>query len=388
MGASATDRAATSGRSALRDGGLVLVVLLFDLLWSRQLWRLPGGFWSAASVGAVAATALLWRHRRPVAVFVVISVTTAVAAGFLGEQYLPILPLPMALYFLAAGSPLPTAVAGLGAATAPLALLVARRISVEERPTAVAGYVVLYGLPAVLSWVAGWRAGAHERQVVVLERQRDEAIEQERRRLARELHDSVSHAVSVMVLQAAGARAVFGDHPDQAAAALGHIEASGREAMGELRRMVGLLRAGDVVEPDVELHGLTEVGALVESVRNAGLNVELAVDGVAVRVDPSVDHTAYRIVQEALTNALKYGATDERVRVSIDWTTGLLVEVVNSGASEARPRDASLSSGYGLVGLHERVALVGGDFEAGAGHDHRFRVRARLPADIPTVVAP
>jgi signal transduction histidine kinase len=112
------------------------------------------------------------------------------------------------------------------------------------------------------------------------------------------------------------------------------------------------------------------------------VRIDLTVEGTPKRVDPSIDHSAYRVVQEALTNVLKYGGTDERTSVNIDWTEGLVVEVTNHGnGEESRPAMLEPSGGYGLLGLHERVSMVGGDFEAGAGHDGRFRVRARLPVD-------
>lgn len=216
-----------------------------------------------------------------------------------------------------------------------------------------------------------------------------EAIAQERARLARELHDVVAHSVSVMVMQAKGGSAVLESDPARAREAFATIESSGRQAIDELRRMLGLLRAderdaatGGPLQPQP---GLVRLPALVDEVRAAGLDVVLRVEGEPVALPPGEDLSAYRIVQEGLTNVLKHaGAT--RAEVTLRWSAGALeVEVADDGGGGRHVEtDGTVvavlpSSGRGLVGMRERVALFGGELVAGPRPGGGFAVRARLP---------
>ena len=203
--------------------------------------------------------------------------------------------------------------------------------------------------------------------------------------IARELHDIVAHHLSVVVLQAAGARA-SGQPADRA---LEKIEHSGRQALTEMRRLLGMLR-----EPDEGLEltpqpGLGELPALAESVRAAGLPVRLVIDGDRAAVPAAVDVSAYRIVQEALTNVLKH-AGSARAEVSIGYADdAVTIEVADDGADlHAVPALAATdlvvagappASGRGLTGMRERVALFGGELRAGPKPEGGFTVRARLP---------
>jgi signal transduction histidine kinase len=199
----------------------------------------------------------------------------------------------------------------------------------------------------------------------------------ERQRIARELHDVVAHSVSVMVVQAGAARTMLTRQPSQAAESLLAVEASGREALSELRNMLGLLTE---VEPEPELApqpGLEQLDALVARVKQAGLPVDVRVEGSRPGdLSPGLDLTAYRIVQEALTNTLKYanGATAE-VHV-VYGAHDLCVEVVDSGGTVLTNRGGS---GRGLLGMRERVALYGGQLDAGQRPGGGFSVRASLP---------
>jgi signal transduction histidine kinase len=211
------------------------------------------------------------------------------------------------------------------------------------------------------------------------ERERDrvaqEAVLEERARIARELHDVVAHSVSVMVVQAQAGPRLLGD-PDQARGAFRSIESSGREALGELRRLLGVLRTGDdqpVIAPQPGLGGLQ---SLVDQVRDAGLRVQLRVEGAPVQLPAGIDLSAYRIVQEALTNALKHaGEAEAEVLVRYDGTA-LELEVVDNGSGAG---EGGSGSGHGLIGMRERVALYGGMLETGARNGHGYAVRARLP---------
>jgi signal transduction histidine kinase len=217
-----------------------------------------------------------------------------------------------------------------------------------------------------------------------LEQERAEAVaaaaETERRHIARELHDVVAHSVSVMVVQAGAARKVMDDKPDAARESLLAVEASGHEAMVELRRLLGVLSEdGNEAPPLAPPPGMAGLDALVARVKEAGLPVELRVEGPPESLSPGVDIAAYRIVQEALTNALKYAGgapTEVVVRYTPD---GLEIEVIDEG-NISTPADGI---GRGLTGMQERVALFGGSVEAGKRAEGGYAVLARLPFDRP-----
>ncbi len=203
------------------------------------------------------------------------------------------------------------------------------------------------------------------------------AVAEERRTMARELHDVVAHGVSVMLIQAGAARQVVATSPEQATEALLTIEATGREAMSELRRLLGVLDdegegAGVAPQP-----GLDQLEVLLDRVREAGLPAELEVAGTPRPLPPSLDVTVYRIVQEALTNALRY-ARQAATLVRLTWEPAQLrIEILDDGpAAEAGGGDGS---GRGLVGMHERATRVGGRLEAGPRLGGGYAVRAWLP---------
>jgi signal transduction histidine kinase len=221
--------------------------------------------------------------------------------------------------------------------------------------------------------------GDRERRAQLAERERDlaarEAVAGERARIARELHDVVAHSVSVIVVQAqAGPRLLA--EPAQVRDVFHSIETTGREALDELRRLLGVLRTRDEQLPVGPQPGLDALQPLIQQLREAGLRVELRVEGEPVRLPPGIDLSAYRIVQEALTNTLKHaGPAEAEVTVRYHHST-LELEILDNGTgAPARVN----GSGHGLVGMRERVALYGGSLEAGARNGHGFGVRARLP---------
>ena len=223
------------------------------------------------------------------------------------------------------------------------------------------------------------RASDLEDSVGRLARERDEralaAAAEERARIARELHDVVAHSVSTMVLQAGGARQVLRSHTDDADEALRSVERTGRQALRELRRLLGILRTdeGPRLHPQP---GVADVEPLVRQMREAGLPVELSVSGRPIGVAPGFDLAAYRIVQEALTNVLKHAG---RVETTVQLEFGgdaLEVAVRNRGPVPAQNGDGG---GHGLVGMRERVALYGGTLQAGPDDRGGFAVLARLP---------
>ena len=208
------------------------------------------------------------------------------------------------------------------------------------------------------------------------------AAAEERNRMARELHDVIAHNVSVMVLQTSGARGVARNDCGRAQTALGVVESAGRDALVELRRIVGVLHRGREPLAASAAPGLSQLEALVERARSAGLPVQMHVDGQLEALSPGLDLVAYRIVQEALTNAIKHaGAARACVNVSVDARC-LELEVSDDGHPPAPGRDNGREPGHGLVGMSERVRLYGGELRAGRRTDSSgFEVHARLPLD-------
>ncbi|MER5936137.1 histidine kinase [Streptomyces sp. NPDC001928] len=256
-----------------------------------------------------------------------------------------------------------------------------------------------------------WRDAVGERGWL-LERERESAaqaaVAAERDRIARELHDIVSHNVSLMVVQAGAAREVLGTMPDEAAAALRAVEDAGRGAMTDLRHLLGVLapspsgedddtaddpKAYDAPAADLAPQpGMDRLGQLVDRVSFAGLPVEVRVSGEPRPLPQGIDVTAYRIVQEALTNALKHG-DGGKAEVTVRYADhALRVEVLNTGPSvltggaPTQPRPVArhgAGTGRGLLGLRERVAVYGGDLDARRRLGGGYRVRARIPLDRP-----
>jgi signal transduction histidine kinase len=222
--------------------------------------------------------------------------------------------------------------------------------------------------------------GDRERRAQLAERERDvaarEAVVEERSRIARELHDAIAHNVSMMVIQAGAERSTLDSNPSGSThEVLAAIEQIGRGALTEMRRLVGMLRsdAGDPLTPNP---GLDDLPTLVNQVREAGLPVALHVDGEPRALPVGLELSAYRIVQEALTNALKH-AGDARASVHVRYGLDLLErEIVDDGPGG--PARAS-SGGHGLVGMRERVALYGGRIDAGRRPSGGFAIRVLLP---------
>jgi signal transduction histidine kinase len=268
-----------------------------------------------------------------------------------------------------------------------------------EGRTSVLGNVaiaVFQTVPFALAWVLGdslrtrraYLAQLEER-AARLEKEREAqskvAVAGERARIARELHDVVAHNVSVMVVQADGAAYVLDTAPDQAKKALETISGTGRQALAEMRRLLGVLRTGEhkesgeyVPQPDVE-----QIDELVEQCRTAGLPVDFKVEGTPRPLPSGVELTAYRIVQEALTNTRKHGGPNAGASVRLvyfDDGLGLLVEDDGKGAPhELYEEGGADGQGHGLIGMRERVGMVGGTLDAGPRPGGGFRISALLP---------
>lgn len=203
------------------------------------------------------------------------------------------------------------------------------------------------------------------------------AVAEERSRIARELHDVIAHSVSVMVVQAQASQRLLDGEQGEARQALGSIETTGRQALTEMRRLLGILRRTDAELALAPQPGLGSLDALIGQFRESGLPVDLRVEGEPRSLPPGVDLSAYRIVQEALTNALKHAGparADVVVRYSDD---GVELEIADDGPGTGKGG----GSGHGLVGMRERVALYGGTLESGKQDGGGYFVRARLPLD-------
>lgn len=261
---------------------------------------------------------------------------------------------------------------------------------------AIFALTVFQTVPFALAWVLGDSLRTRrayfaqlEERAARLEKERAAqakvAVAAERARIARELHDVVAHNVSVMVVQADGAAYVLDAAPDQAKKALETISTTGRQALAEMRRLLGVLRTGEhqevgeyVPQPDVE-----QLEELVEQVRTSGLPVDYKVEGTPRPLPSGVELTAYRIVQEALTNTRKHGGPNAGASVRLvyfDDGLGLLVEDDGKGAPHELYEDGGADGqGHGLIGMRERVGMVGGTLDAGPRPGGGFRISALLP---------
>jgi signal transduction histidine kinase len=365
---------------------LVGVVLLVEV--ELQLWNgsTDHGRMAAAVGGVMLAVAVMIRRSTPFA-----AVLLAVAAvlgqealgGRLTQEAVGALPALM-LVFYAAGAFLGErpALAGLGIGLAGVgsqALI---------RPTAFADMFFAAVFLLLLPWGVGRMLRTHGRRERVhraraerLDAEREQlarsAASGERARIARELHDVITHSVSVMVIQAGAARMVMASDPERAEASLESVARAGREALAEMRRLLGVLGGGDGPHGLAPQPGLADVEELVARACAAGLATELRVIGEPSTVSPALDLCAYRIVQEALTNAIKH-AGPARATVSVRWASDAIeVEVADTG----RGRDANDHGpgGHGLPGMRERAALHGGHVHVGPATTGGFVVQARLP---------
>jgi signal transduction histidine kinase len=333
----------------------------------------------AVALTLLATLPIALRRRFPLLVFAV----TLTAALVMDVRYdsFQFAGAIVALYTVAAYAGRPGSI-GVGVGTA-LALPVTR---LDDDPVGLPEIVATYVIFAV-AWVLGDRIGARrtylkelEERAVQHEREREEharrAAAEEQTRIARELHDIITHNVSVMTVQASAAGDVFETQPDRAREALASIESTGREALTELRRLLGSVQTGDgALAP---LPGLARLEDLVEPVRAAGLAVELSVEGEPHELPAAVDLSAYRIVQEALTNTLKH-AHAANVTVAIRYGGDAVeVEVVDDGQG---PAANGVERGHGIIGMHERAALFGGRLRAGPAPGRGFAVHARIPLE-------
>ncbi|WP_238412716.1 sensor histidine kinase [Saccharothrix deserti] len=345
----------------------------------------PGNVIGAVLVAFLASASLALRRRYPLAVLWAVLILTLPAPT--ESPRLTFYACVIAAYSAAAYSPYrPPALATLAATV--LTVAVFRDSALPAVPHQYVPLIVLVPLIVAANGLRTWKIRTDEgrAQVSALERERAEAlrraVEHERSRIARELHDVVTHHVSVMTIQAGAARKVMATAPDQAQEALLAVEAGGRAAMTELRHVMGLLTMGGPDPADLAPQpGLDQLDALVARVRDTGVSVSSTVTGEPRPLPSGVELAAYRVVQEALTNTVKHAAGGS-ASVTVDYGVDhLRVEVVDTGG---RPGPgAATGNGHGLIGLRERLAVYGGTLEARKRLSGGYRVTASIPLQVP-----
>ncbi|MEV0627714.1 sensor histidine kinase [Nonomuraea wenchangensis] len=365
--------------------GLVFTFLVrFRLPGESGPAQLAGSFffkwdgltWLAVST-ALAHVAAVLLPRRPMPALGVLLAAAVLACVPLGVAEIPLaqfLAVDAALYFIAAGHARRTGIlALLGALTVLTGYLTVRVLAGWPAGTSAE---LAVAMTAVIAWLVGHSVRqAREHAETLAATATARAVADERLRLSRELHDTVAHSIGVIALQAGAARRVIPTQPDRAGQALGDIETVGRETLSGLRRMLGAMRHGDQSRPLGAAPGLSDLDRLVATTTDAGVHVEVRRLGELRPLPPEIDVSAYRIIQEAITNVVRHAGTS-RCQVSIDYRDDeLTVEVLDEGRGPRRPPEG----GYGLVGMRERVHLLRGSFSAAPRAEGGFRVAARLP---------
>jgi signal transduction histidine kinase len=359
----------------ITDWGLFLVALASAGGAAFHHERRALGF----SLALLACVPLLFRRQRPLLVLALSTAATALIVAVWG-LYNPI-PVGLALFTVASQCDRRRSLVAGGASILVLAIELLATLDALN-PLPIVGRLLGFGV----AWLIGDSVGTRRRYVDALEERAERlereraaeaarAVAEEQARIARELHDVIAHNVSVMVVQAAAANDVFVTRPDRAREALRAIERTGRSALDELRRLLG---GGPGDAPYAPQPGIEDLDGLFERVRAAGLRVVVAVEGEQRALPPAVELSAYRVVQEALTNTLKHAhatQADVRVRYAEDELDVLIHDDgVGLGAS------ATVNgSGRGLVGMRERLALLGGSLAAGPADGGGYTVSARFP---------
>ena len=373
-----------------------LLALLLALLGVGSLTR--GGDAALTQLPFMIAMiiAVVFRRRNPAAAF---AVAVAAGAGQVAVSHAPTgtdLAIPVLLYTLAAYRQRRVSLAGLAVSLAGSFIGVfvwTNRLDVYGKLLAA---LVVFCATALVAWVLGdsmrYRRGyyaALEERAARLEREADAqaqiATAAERARIARELHDVIAHHVSVMVVQADGAGYALDTSPERARQALAAISATGRQALTEMRRLLGLLRSGDTRAQLAPQPGLGQLRELVEQARAAGMSVSLTQQGAPRPLPEGAELAAYRVVQESLTNTRKHAGLAAAAAVTLRYADdGLVVQVSDDGRGAGVAADGT---GHGLAGMRERVEMYGGTMTAGPLPQGGYEVTARIPA-VPALARP
>jgi signal transduction histidine kinase len=337
----------------------------------------------------VAIIAPLLARRRfpfgaPVAVAIAVVATTLLADRLVPNNFITFLAGCAAVFLMALLRDWRQAVAGLAI------VFGAEGFVARTDPNGGIGDFLFSNLVFGVVWIVGFSLGrkfeeadeAKERALLAErehEQQARTAVAEERARIARELHDVVGHSVSVMTVQASGVRRLLRPDQEREREALLVVERTGREALAEMRRMVGVLRRPEEAPALAPQPSLDHVSRLVEQAREAGLPVELRIEGEAMQLPAGVDLTAYRLVQEGLTNVVKH-AQATRAEVLVNYGESYLeVTVRDDGSGVGNGGGGGGGGGHGLVGMRERVSVYGGELDAGPQPGGGYRLRAKLP---------
>ncbi len=372
----------------------VVVVVALALTALAQVWQAPEGEWEGGrAVQSVLVAGftlpLLVRRRFAATVFGIVVAAAWVQLELGGDLGQPFFAVVIGLYSAGAHAPAPQTFVGPAAIALQVVFVdVPRLRDGDPVDEVVPAWFLLVGIWAFGRWMRHRaresldlteRAKAAERD---LKEQAARAVAEERARLARELHDLVAHSMGVIVIQAQGAQRAIGTAPDQARAALASIETAGRTGMAEMRRLLGLLTTTEEDAGTTPQPTLKDIPDLVARVREAGLHVDLTINGTVRDLQPGVELTGYRVVQEALTNVLKH-AERSTVQVRINYEAECLdIEVRNRGSRGDDVGAPADRGGHGLVGMRERVGLYGGTLRTGFRPDGQgFAVHARIPVD-------
>jgi signal transduction histidine kinase len=348
-----------------------------DSLVTRPIGDVPI---PALLVFAVASAALYWRRHAPLAV---LAVALAAWASTIGSGYADLGGVAIIALYSAGRYATNDRWAHLGVGAAIVVVILDNLTDPAPWGEAVFGAVVMF-----VAWYVGRRVRLREQRAGQL--RREQAAEarriviEERTRIARELHDVVAHRVSLMTVQAGAAKAVAGEDPEGALRAMGAVEEAGRQALDELRHLLGVLRPETDLDGLGPQPGLADLPRLVEQIRGAGLDVSLVANGVAAGLPARVDLFAYRIVQEALTNVLKHAGPGARTEVRLGTDRrGIVIEVLDDGRGATvlpgPDSDDAGARGHGIVGMRERARLLGGTLDAGPRPGGGFSVVAHLP---------
>ncbi|MEO8220264.1 MAG: histidine kinase [Specibacter sp.] len=376
---------------------IAVIVLAFSIELASFFPAVSGSLSGAVAVAAVFYVAggfvpLLWRHRAPMMVFAALMVHQVIFEIFSTPSYfnfseifrmpyLPMMALLVALSAVASDRSLRHSLAACATAIALPVLIASRGRPLEEDLWFIGTASVWLGG----AWAFGRFVARNRRRINSLEQERRKAeiaIAEERAHVAAELHDIVSHAVTVMMLHAAGGRKVIDSDPQRAAQARDVIESVGIEATQELARLLSLWqRHGQTAHEEQQrpLPTLGDLDWLLEPVRLAGVHVDVKATGQPWKLDPSVGHAAYRVVQESLTNITKHAGSGTNVLIEIQWEPrSLTLNILDDGAGKSATPHAG-SAGYGLIGLKERVEIAGGSIIWGP-REKGFFLSATLPS--------
>jgi signal transduction histidine kinase len=359
---------------------MALLCLLAGVHSHTVVMHFAGPLPSLALAAAV-FLAIGLRRRGPMASFWTLAAVALIVArwpGLPSLESVPLLSMAYVLYLVTVACARRTSVLALAVSLAEILVV---EVLVRGGPGYGIGSAVPMALATCIAWMIGYSVRQRRAYIETMQVQAaSSAVEQERLRIARELHDVVAHSMSVIAVQAGFGEYVIDSNPADARAALAAIQATSREALAELRRMLGMLRQQETgAAPLAPEPRLADLDRLIERTRAAGIEVSLTHAGTARDLPASLDVSAYRIIQEALTNVVRHAGGGARSTVTVAYGGDVLtVEVTDDGGLGGGQRH-SAGSGHGIIGMRERAHLCRGEFSAGPLPYAGFRVHARLP---------